>query len=75
MILNGGQMTREQIEQELAEAQRELEIAIANVHRVNGAIAAFELLLQKMDEKDAANTKPVQEQAGESPKENKHGKV
>lgn len=55
-------MTREEIEQELAEAQRELEIAIANVHRVNGAIAAFELLINKMDEKDAGGTATKTEQ-------------
>lgn len=55
-------MTREEIEKELAEAQRQLEIAIANVHRVNGAIAAFELLISKMDEKDAAGTATKTEQ-------------
>lgn len=63
-------MTREEIEKELAEAQRQLEIAIANVHRLNGAIAAFELLISKMDEKDAANAKPIQEEG-----DAKHGKV
>lgn len=55
-------MTREEIEKELAEARRELEIAIANVHRLNGAIAAFELLINKMDEKDAAGTATKTEQ-------------
>lgn len=61
-------MTREEIEQEIAEAQRLRELALMNVYRCDGAIAALEMLLLKMDEKDSSIMERIKN-AGESPKE------
>lgn len=60
-------MTREEIENEMAQVKQQREIALMNLYRCDGAIAAFELLIQKMDEKD--------KKEGDTPKESKHGEV
>lgn len=49
-------MTREEIEKEIAQLKQQREIAIINVHRLDGAIAAFELMLNKTQATENADS-------------------
>ena len=43
-------LSADELKKELAQLVKDRELCIANLHRTNGAIAALEMLLQKLEQ-------------------------